>query len=242
MAKETKYMIGAFDAAVEKLSTGDMAALGVFYSLETCLNFLFGQGSLQNRTIAIQGLGKLGAELLRLLYVQGAKIVASDASLDRLEQLHKQYPKIKMVAPSLIHKQVCDVYAPCALGGELNLVTVSELKTKIVCGGSNNQLASSDLAKDLYKRGILYAPDYVVNSGGLINVVDEMEPDGYKKERVLKRVKGIAHTLADILNQAKAENLMPLVVADRLAGSIIYSHTLKKINGQAQNYGTAAAQ
>ena|SRR3989338_3897105 len=229
MATKTKYMIGVVNPGVEKLHTSDMAALGVFHSIKTCFKIKFGSNDLSGKTIAIRGVGKLGGELLRLLYERGAKIFAADIETQRMNSLKSKYPGLIEVPVTEIHKVECDLFSPCSLGGEINSQTILELKTKIICGGSNNQLARPEMAHELYNQGVLYAPDYVVNAGGLINVVDELEPDGYRKERVLQRVENIGDILENILHESEKEKMPASLIADRMAGRIIYDQTLKKL-------------
>ena len=120
----------------------------------------------------------------------------------------------------IAHQEV-DVYAPCALGSEFTRSNVKSLKCKIVCGGANNQLASHSVARLLHKRGILYVPDYVANSGGLIYVADELEPGGFNQQRVKARIDNIAHTVTEILERSKAEKASPSDIADTIAGERI---------------------
>jgi glutamate dehydrogenase/leucine dehydrogenase len=205
MARYTSHMLGVSDTDRGDLTTSGMAALGVYYCIKTSVKHVFGNDSLKDRTIGVKGLGKLGGELVRLLHEDGARLVVADADKQKTKKILKQYSDIIEVDPSEIHRQVMDVYAPCALGNEFTNKVVNELRTRIVAGGANNQLANESVGDKLFDRNILYAPDYVANSGGLIYVADELEKDGFRKERVLQRVKDIQLTLEEIYTMSKKQ-------------------------------------
>ena len=177
VAEETKFVTGV------KLDPSPFTAYGVFHGIKACLEHVFGDGSLDGVRVAIQGLGKVGGELTRLLVKAGAEVVATDIDLEKVENFKNELG-IEVVEPREIFSVKCDVFSPCALGGVINDATVKRLACKIVAGGANNQLESDELGVVLAKRGILYAPDYVINAGGLIAVGREYE--GITDERVLK--------------------------------------------------------
>lgn len=219
MAKESKYILGQ-DNGVQKEHTSEMAALGVFYSIQTCLEKRFGTQSLKNKVIAIKGLGKLGGELVKLLTLEGARIIGADIDKDTVLAIRNKFPKMEFVSHNDIHKQTVDLYAPCAMGGEFTIKSIRELKTSLVAGGANNQLATEDVGYKLHEMGILYAPDYVANAGGLINIVDELETNGYQRTRVLKRIKNIQKMLGKIFNAAREKNISTDLIADQMAEKI----------------------
>lgn len=218
MKEENPFMVGVLTG--NKLSTSKMASLGVFYSIQGSLEEITGSRETKGKSFAIKGLGKTGIELARLLREQGAEIVATELDKEKLEYVKEHFPEIKLVSENEIHKQEVDVYCPCALGGDLNETTIEELKCKFIVGVANNQLATEEMGDALWQKGIIYAPDYVINAGGLINVVDELEPGGYNKERVLARVAGLKETVKNILARAKTENQSPHRIADKIAQEI----------------------
>ncbi len=193
------------------------SSLSVFYTMQTALEESSGNSCLKNRIIAIKGLGKIGMSLLNFVKNAGAKIIVADINPVITNDIKNQFPDIVVVGHEEIHKQNVDVFSPCALGGDLNEKILKELRCKIVCGGANNQLSAKEMGNELMKAGILYVPDYLANAGGLINVVDELEHDGYNRARVLKRIEKLKSTLKRII-LTSIENKSPTnVVADRLA-------------------------
>lgn len=201
------------------------AALGIFYSIKPALKAVFGSEEIKGRTFAIKGLGKVGMELLRLLYEEGAEIIAADINKTATKEVLKKFPKIKIVKPEEIHKTQTDVYSPCALGKEFNNKTIRELKCKIICGAANNQLVSQTDGESLHKKNILYIPDYLANAGGLINVADELNKDGYSRERVLEKVKNIQITAENIIEISKKKKKPTSQIADELAEKIFTRKT-----------------
>jgi leucine dehydrogenase len=184
-----------------------MTALGTFVSIEALLG-----GSVQGRTIAVQGVGNVGFNLCRLLSEAGAKLVVADvnkANLQRAEALD-----VEIAPVDQIHAIKADVFSPCALGAGLNARTIPELGAPTICGAANNQLAAEEDGARLVARGINYAPDYVVNAGGIINVSAEYL--GEAADVVEARVRAIAPRLLRVLETAKSENLTPHQAADRI--------------------------
>lgn len=184
-----------------------MTALGTFVSIKALLG-----GSVQGRTIAVQGVGNVGFNLCKLLSAEGAKLVVADvnrANLQRAEALG-----VELAPVDQIHAVQADVFSPCALGAGLNAQSIPELGAPIVCGAANNQLATEIDGARLVERGITYAPDYVVNAGGIINVSAEYL--GEAADVVDARVRAIAPRLLRVLETAKSENLTPHQAADRI--------------------------
>jgi len=184
-----------------------MTALGTFVSIKALLG-----GSVQGRTIAVQGVGNVGFNLCKLLSAEGAKLVVADvnrANLQRAEALG-----VELAPVDQIHAVQADVFSPCALGAGLNAQSIPELGAPIICGAANNQLATETDGARLVERGITYAPDYVVNAGGIINVSAEYL--GEAADVVEARVRAIAPRLLRVLETAKGENLTPHQAADRI--------------------------
>ncbi len=217
MAQSTKYMLGVSVADRGELSTSKMAALGVFYSCKAALQHVFGSDDFRGRTITIKGLGKLGGELARLAHNEGAVVIGADIDPKKTADIQKELPDVKIVSVDEIAQIKCDIYAPCALGNEFTSKNIGGLQTKIISGGANNQLVNERVGEALFKKGILYAPDYVVNAGGLIYVSDELEPGGFNKHRVLKRVADIQTTLTNIFERAATQNMPTHRISDQIA-------------------------
>ncbi len=217
MARYTSHMLGVSEGDRGDLSTSKMAALGVYYAIKASLADLFDTDSVKDRVIGIKGVGKLGGELARLLNEDGARLVIADIDQIRCEEVARQLNNVKVVDPKSIHKEKLDVFAPCALGGELRPKVIKELRTKIIAGGANNQLLDDRTGDELYKKGILFAPDYVSNAGGLIYVADELETDGFRKERVLQRVRDIQKTLDEIYSVSKKKKIAPHRIANEIS-------------------------
>jgi valine dehydrogenase (NAD+) len=216
IARETRYVTGR---SVEHGGAGDssiLTAWGVFQGMRAAAEHTWGAPTLRGRTVGIAGLGKVGKYLAGHLIDDGATVVATDVSEAALAWARATHPQISLVAgvQELITADI-DVYAPCALGGALDDDTVQALAAKIVAGAANNQLAHPGIEKSLAERGILYAPDYVVNAGGVIQVADEIE--GFNFERAKLRATGIFETTKRILALAAEEDVSPAVAADRLA-------------------------
>ncbi|MGC4745144.1 Glu/Leu/Phe/Val family dehydrogenase [Micromonospora sp. DT201] len=216
VARETRYVTGR---SVEHGGAGDssiLTAWGVFQGMRAAAEHVWGTPSLRGRRIGVAGLGKVGKYLTGHLLEDGAEVVATDVNPKALEWVRTNHPQVTLVddASALVAADI-DVYAPCALGGALNDDTVPALRAKVVAGAANNQLAHPGIEKLLADRGILYAPDYVVNAGGVIQVADEIE--GFNFDRAKLRATRIYETTREILRLADAEGVPPAVAADRLA-------------------------
>ncbi|MBS0481724.1 MAG: Glu/Leu/Phe/Val dehydrogenase [Proteobacteria bacterium] len=216
--QETKHVAGL--TAQPGMAGGDPSpwtALGVFESMKAATRELLGF-DLSGATVAVQGVGNVGAGLCRRLHHEGAKLVIADLDEARAAALAKEL-NAKVVGIDEIAAVEAEVFAPCALGGILNADTIPKLRARFVCGGANNQLASDADGKAMHNRGILFAPDYVVNAGGIINV--SAEYFGENSHQVRDRVVAIAPRLVSILRQAMDESLSPATVADRSAQELI---------------------
>ncbi|MYL98204.1 NAD(P)-binding domain-containing protein [Novosphingobium sp. FGD1] len=220
VARHTRHVAGR--TALPGLAGGDPSpwtALGVFEAMKEAVRLRHGS-SLSGVTVAVLGVGNVGAGLARLLAADGARLVIADIDPARCDRL-AQETGASIVAIDEIAGADAQVFAPCALGGALDDATVAALRAGIVCGAANNQLAAPHLAEVLMARGIDYAPDYVVNAGGIINVAAEYL--GESAEEVRGRVMQIGPRTRAILETAKAGNLPPPVVADRMAESLMVS-------------------
>ncbi|NJC69084.1 Glu/Leu/Phe/Val dehydrogenase [Planosporangium thailandense] len=216
IARETRFVTGRSEAHGGAGDSSVLTAYGVFQGMRAAAEHRWGTPTLAGRRVGIAGLGKVGKHLTRHLLDDGAQVVATDVSERALEWARTTYSQVDLVddVTKLITSDI-DVYAPCALGGALNDDTVALLRAKIVAGAANNQLAHPGIEKLLDERGILYAPDYVVNSGGVIQVADEIE--GFNFDRAKSRASKIYDTTRQILELARDEGVPPAVAADRLA-------------------------
>ncbi len=216
VAKETRFVTGRSESNGGAGDSSVLTAYGVFQGMRAAAEHLWGEPTLAGRRVGISGLGKVGKHLTRHLVEEGAEVVATDVSPRALAWARQAYPQVDLVddAMTLVTSDI-DVYAPCALGGALDDDTVPALRAKIVAGAANNQLSHQGIEKLLAERGILYAPDYVVNSGGVIQVADEI--GGFNFARAKERASRIYDTTKQILQVAQAEGVPPAVAADRLA-------------------------
>ncbi|NUS73494.1 MAG: Glu/Leu/Phe/Val dehydrogenase [Corynebacteriales bacterium] len=215
VARESKFVTGR---SPEHGGAGDssvLTAYGVFLGIRASAHQRWGDNSLQGKRVGVAGAGKVGKHLVPLLVEAGADVIIADVNEAATAAIAAQYPRVQVASPQTLHTQELDIYSPCALGGALNDTTVSELNCEIICGAANNQLAHQGLDKIIADRDILYAPDYVVNSGGVIQVADEIE--GFSFERAKKRASGIYETTLRMFALAEAEGVTPTVAADRLA-------------------------
>lgn len=188
-------------------------ALGVFEAMKAAVQFRHGT-SLAGATVAVQGVGSVGAGLCRLLAAEGAKLVLADIVEERAAALAAELGGT-VASIAEIAGAEADVFAPCALGGALDTATLAAMRAKIVCGAANNQLATPEIAQELMARDIVYAPDYVVNAGGIINVAAEYL--GESESEVRARVLAIGPRTAGLLEKARTEGKSTAEVADREA-------------------------
>jgi leucine dehydrogenase len=201
----------------ERGGSGDpspITALGVQAAMRACCEKRFGSPELEGRTVAIVGVGRVGTALARLLSEAGAELVLADID-EQKRALVTTLPNARWTDPNVAIQEPVDVLAPCALGGAINETNIHRLHCKIVCGSANNQLAHDGLAEDLAAEGIVYAPDFIANAGGLINVASELE--GYDDERARRCAADIEHTMAEILSDAELLGVTPLAAAYELA-------------------------
>ena len=216
IARECSYVTGR---TVGHGGAGDssvLTAYGVFQGMRATATVAWGTDSLAGRTVGIAGVGKVGHHLARHLIEDGASVVVTDVYPPAVARIVDELPDVAVVGSvdELVAAQL-DVYAPCALGGALTDEVVEVLSAKIVCGAANNQLAHPGIEKQLADRGILYAPDYCVNAGGLIQVADELE--GFSFDRAKSRASAIFETTQQVFELAASDGVPPAVAADRLA-------------------------
>ncbi len=213
---ETDYVTGISRALGGSGDPSPYTALGCWVGMKATLKRQTGSDALDGKKVALQGVGHVGYHLLKHVVQDGAKAYICDIDQGNLEKATKDFPGVEVVSPDAIYDVDCDIFAPCALGAVVNDDTVPRLTCSIVAGSANNILHDEDRhANALKDRGILYAPDYVVNAGGLINVANELE--GYNPDRAEHQVRGIYDITMEIFRIAEENNCTSLQAADRLA-------------------------
>jgi leucine dehydrogenase len=218
-AEETKYVSGL---STGKAASGDpspVTAKGVFLGLKAAAQRAFGTDDLNGRSIAVQGVGHVGGYLCEHLARAGAKLTITDVNADTLAEVARA-TGAKVVAPNEIYGVAADIFSPNALGAIVNPETLPRLKAKVIAGGANNQLATPEMGDRLREKGIVYAPDYVINGGGIINVAAEIS-GAYDPAWVEAKLHRLIQTLADVLDQAQREGRATNRVADEIARSRI---------------------
>lgn len=216
IARETRWATGRPASHGGAGDSGILTALGVFVSMQACAQERWGTPSLAARHVAVQGLGKVGRRLVEHLLADGAKVTATDVDEDAVAKV-AEMPGVDTVAPDEIVDVDADVFSPNALGAVLTEDSIARLQVEVVCGGANNQLATEDDDNRLDDRGILYAPDYVVNAGGLITVSDELHPTGHSEARATSKVERIGDTLLEIFREARDAGVTSEEAAVRVA-------------------------
>lgn len=207
-------------AAVPSLkSSGDpspFTAWGVYRGLLAVAKTLWNKPSLKDKTVFIQGLGNVGAKLAHLLFWEGADLIVTDVDKSKVDAHVHDYGARK-IDPHDSASCECDIFIPCALGGIINKESVNELRCLAVAGSANNQLQSPEEGRALFEKGILYAPDYIINAGGIINAASEFDKGGYNPKNAREKTNRIYDTLIEIFERSKLEHKPTYIVADELA-------------------------
>lgn len=212
---ETKYVTGISRALGGSGDPSSVTALGTFEGMRACAKRVFGTDSLAGKKIAVQGAGHVSYYLVKQLVHDGAKVFITDIFPEKLKRFVDDFG-VTVVNPDEIYGLDVDIFSPCALGGILNSETIPQLKCAIVAGCSNNQLDDENLhGQMLIDRNILYAPDYVINAGGLINVANELE--GYNQERAHEQASRIYDVIANIITYSELHNVPTYVASNELA-------------------------
>lgn len=226
---ETPYVTGISRALGGSGNPSPHTAHGVFMGMKAAIEAQLKTDSFKDMRVAIQGAGNVGSHLLDFLYKEGAKVSISDIDTDKLKILKDKYPDITIIDPNAILKTPCEILAPCALGAIINNETLPYLQCKIVAGAANNQLESFEHGVQLYNKGILYAPDYVINSGGLINVFVELE--GYSYERAAEKTAKVYNNTKAIFALAKEKSIPSHQAALEFA-----ENRIKAVSGIRETY------
>ena len=212
----TPYVTGVSESLGGSGDPSPATAWGVFHAMKAVAGQLWGDSSLEGRHVAIAGIGKVGGALARHLAEAGCQLTLADVRGDVAAALAAELGA-RTVGPDSIHQVGCDILSPCALGATINEHTIPALRCAAVCGCANNQLATEADGERLAAAGVLYAPDYVVNAGGVINIADELRPDGYHRARAWKQVETIHDTVLRVFAVADKEGITPAAAADHLA-------------------------
>lgn len=211
---ETPWVTGIPKAFGGSGDPSPYTAHGVFMGIKAAVKEKFGTDSLKGIRIAVQGLGNVGYHLVEYLAKEQAIVTVADIDQDKVKKVASQFGA-KTVAPEEIIAVDCDVFTPCALGAVINDQSIRQLKAKVVCGGANNQLAEARHGDQLREMGVLYAPDYVTNAGGLMNVFVELE--GYSPDRALDKTVQVYDNLMKVFAIAKRDGIGTHTAADRMA-------------------------
>lgn len=218
IALETPYVV---TTSKHKGNPAPYTALSVLYGIEAAVKFKFHRDNLEGVHVAIQGLGHVGFALANALHKRGARLTVCDNNTELMQRYAKDL-QASVVRPDEIYGVECDVFSPCALGGVLNDESISMLHATIVAGSANNQLAEPHHAETLQHKGILYAPDFVINAGGLIYAYAEYQ-NRLNREHVVQQISTIYSTLLEIFKNADKKNKSPSIIADSLAESRLNS-------------------
>ncbi len=222
MRMETPYVVTLPEAWGGPGDTSQVTAFGVVQGMRACLNEVYGSPELRGRTIALQGVGAVGKHALKYLLEAGAIVTITDIDQQKATLSAEEYGA-HIASPQEIHRLNVDVYCPCALGNVLNDQTIPELRCKIVCGSANNQLGEERHGDLLQQRDILYAPDYIVNAGGLLAGVDSLNPGGFNRQRAMEKVSRLYDAIESVITISKEQNIATYRAADVLAEQRIAS-------------------
>ena len=212
--RETEYVTGVHQVHGGSGDPSPFTAFGTLQGLMAALNVKFGNEDVGKYSYAVQGVGHVGMEFVKLLHERGAKIFVTDINKDAVQRAVDEYGA-EAVGLDEIYDVPADIYSPTALGGTLNENTIDRIKAKVICGAANNQLANEAIGDELHRRGVLYAPDYAVNAGGLMNV--SLEIDGYNRERAMRMLRTIYFNLGRIFEISARDGIPTYRAADRMA-------------------------
>ncbi|GEL06893.1 Leu/Phe/Val dehydrogenase [Salisediminibacterium halotolerans] len=224
---ETDYVTGISQAFGSSGDPSPVTAYGVYVGMKAAAKEAFGDDSLEGKTVAVQGVGNVSFKLCRHLHEEGAKLIVTDIHKEAVNRAVEAFGA-KAIDIEDIYEADADIYSPCALGATINDETIPKLKAKVIAGAANNQLKESRHGHMLEEYGLVYAPDYVINSGGVINVSDELL--GYNRDRALKKVETIYDNISKIFEIAKRDQIPSFQAADRMAEERI--ETMRKSRRQ----------
>lgn len=212
--EETNYVTGISPAFGSSGNPSPVTAYGVYRGMKAAAKAAFGTDSLEGKVIAIQGVGNVAYNLCRHLHEEGATLIVTDIHKESVKRAVDEFGA-SAVDPNEIYGVDCDIYAPCALGAVINDETIPQIKAKVIAGAANNQLKDTKHGDILHKMGIIYAPDYVINAGGVINVADELY--GYNRDRAMKKVELVYTNIEKVIEISKRDGIPTYLAADRMA-------------------------
>src|SRR5690606_35226262 len=215
--RETKHVAGLLNLSGDP---SPVTGYGVYVGMKAAAKARWGSDSLSGRTVAVQGAGKVAYYLMSHLHAEGARLLVTDIDQEKVKRVVSEFGATA-VAPDEILDQRADIFAPCALGGIINDDALTRLKVEVIAGGANNQLAEERHGRELEKRGLLYAPDYVINGGGVINVYGELQ--GWTQDRGKRKAQEIYDTILRVFSIAERDGIPSYEAADRLAEERIRS-------------------
>lgn len=224
---ETDYVTGISPAFGSSGNPSPVTAYGVYVGMKAAAKEAFGTDSLEGKKVAVQGVGNVSYNLCRHLHEEGASLIVTDINKDAVNKAVEDFGA-EAVDIDDIYSVDCDIYSPCALGATINDETIPQLKAKVIAGAANNQLKETKHGDIIQEKGIVYAPDYVINSGGVINVADELL--GYNRDRAMKKVETIYDNILKIFEISRRDNIASYAAADRLAEERI--ETMRKSRKQ----------
>ncbi|GMA98045.1 Glu/Leu/Phe/Val dehydrogenase [Pelosinus sp. IPA-1] len=213
---ETHNVAGLGSVAGSSGDPSPMTAYGTWKGIKACANAVWGSDSLARKVIAVQGLGHVGYALCKLLHDEGATLYVTDINEDNVMRVVKDF-SATAVKPEEIYDVNCDIFSPCALGAIINDTTIPRLNCCIIAGAANNQLKEERHGDILERKGILYAPDFIINAGGVINVCDELLEGGYNRERAIRKVETIYENVKKVIAIAQRDNVPTYKAANTLA-------------------------
>ena len=211
----TPYVTGISESKGGAGNPSPITAYGVFMGMKAAAKFQYGSDVLEDKNVYVQGIGHVGEALVEHLVNEGANVTIADINQERLEEVRSKYG-VTIYGGNDIYSEPMDIYAPCALGATINDTTINKLQAKIIAGAANNQLAEEDRhGKILQERDIVYAPDFLINAGGIINVYAELED--YDKQEIMRKTENIYNTTLEILDNAKVNNITTHTAALNIA-------------------------
>ncbi|TLS36390.1 branched-chain amino acid dehydrogenase [Pseudalkalibacillus caeni] len=212
--EETDYVTGISPAFGSSGNPSPVTAYGVYVGMKAAAKEAFGTDSLEGKTVAVQGVGNVAYNLCKHLHEEGASLIVTDINKEAVQRAVDDFGA-KAVNTDEIYSVDCDIFAPCALGAVINDDTIPQIKAKVIAGAANNQLKETTHGDQIAEMGIVYAPDYVINAGGVINVADELY--GYNRDRAMKRVEGIYDNIQKVIEISKRDGIPTYAAADRMA-------------------------
>ena len=212
--QETAHVVGLPTSAGGSGDTSVMTGLGIYMGMKACAREAWGSDSLCGKKVAIQGFGKVAVQTAHHLLKEDAHLIVADVHEDSLDRARDM--GLKVVAPEKVYDVQCDIFSPCALGGVLSSETIPRLLSRVVAGGANNQLQTAADGEELHRRGILYAPDYLINAGGIINIAAEIGGH-YNSDRAREKTERIYETIGRVIQVSKGEEISTALAADRIA-------------------------